>query len=133
MKQYLLDTNICIYILNQRPESVYRKFKKVKIENISISAITEFELNYGIQKSANSEKNKSALAEFLSYLKKIAFSTKTADIAARIRVQLEKQGKPIGPYDLLIASEAFSQDLILVTNNEKEFKRIKGLKIENWV
>lgn len=132
MSQYLLDTNICIYIINQKPEAVYQKFKKVKLENIFISTITEFELNYGVQKSLHHKKNKSVLDEFLSYLNIIPFNSESSNIAARIRVELEKQGKPIGPYDLLIASEAINQGFTLVTNNEKEFKRVKSIKIENW-
>ncbi len=133
MSQFLLDTNICIYIINQKPESVYQRFKKVKLENIFISTITEFELNYGVQKSLHNKKNKSVLDEFLSYLNIIPFSSESSNIAARIRFELEKQGKPIGPFDLLIASEAINKELTLVTNNEKEFNRIKGLKIANWV
>jgi len=132
MSRYLLDTNICIYIINQKPESVYRKFKKVKLENIFISTITELELNYGVQKSLHYKKNKSALDEFLSYLNLLPCGSESPNIAAQIRVELEKQGRPIGPFDLLIASEAITQGSTLVTNNEKEFKRVKGLKVENW-
>jgi tRNA(fMet)-specific endonuclease VapC len=133
MSQYLLDTNICIYIINQKPESVYQKFKKVKLENIFISAITEFELNYGVQKSLHHKKNTTVLGEFLSYLNIIPFGSDSSKIAARIRVESEKQGKPIGPFDLLIASEAINQGLTLVTNNEKEFRRVKSLRIVNWI
>jgi len=132
MSQYLLDTNICIYIINHKPESVYQQFKKVNLENIFISTITEFELFYGVQKSSRPVKNKSALNEFLGYLNIIPFSSESSAIAARIRVDLERQGKPVGPYDLLIASEAINKGFTLVTNNEKEFKQVKGLKVENW-
>ncbi len=133
MSQYLLDTNICIYIINKRPESVYKKFKKVKLENIFISSITDFELRYGVEKSQKSEKNFHILKEFIGYLNIIPFDTSESMIAASIRNRLEKKGEMIGPYDILIASQAISKDLVLVTNNEKEFKRIKELKIENWI
>lgn len=133
MSQYLLDTNICIYIINKRPESVYKKFKKVNLENIFISSITDFELRYGVEKSQRSEKNFHILEEFIGYLNILPFDTSESMVAASIRNRLEKKGEMIGPYDILIASQAISKDLILVTNNEKEFKRIKELKIENWI
>ncbi|RHX91316.1 VapC toxin family PIN domain ribonuclease [Leptospira yasudae] len=133
MTHYLLDTNICIYIINQKPDSVYKKFKKIKLENIFISSITEFELKYGVQKSLHFEKNLKVLEEFLSYLNILPFGSKDSNKAAKIRVDLERVGKPIGPFDLLIASQALSNKLTLVTNNEKEFNRIKELKIENWL
>lgn len=133
MSQYLLDTNICIYIINKRPESVYKKFKKVKLENISISSITDFELRYGVEKSQRSEKNFQILEDFLSYLNIVPFDGSASMIAASLRNRLENKGEMIGPYDILIASQAIAKDLVLVTNNEKEFKRIKELKIENWL
>jgi tRNA(fMet)-specific endonuclease VapC len=133
VSQYLLDTNICIYIINKRPESVYKKFKKVKLENISISSITDFELRYGVEKSQRSEKNFQILEDFLSYLNIVPFDSSASMIAASLRNRLEKKGEMIGPYDILIASQAIAKDLVLVTNNEKEFKRIKELKIENWL
>ncbi|EMY15526.1 PIN domain protein [Leptospira weilii str. Ecochallenge] len=133
MTQYLLDTNICIYIINQKPESVYKKFKKIKLENIFISSITEFELKYGVQKSLHFERNLKVLEEFLSYLNILPFVSEDTNKAAKVRVELEKVGKPIGPFDLLIASQALSNKLTLVTNDEKEFTRIKEIKIENWL
>ncbi|EMF83403.1 PIN domain protein [Leptospira weilii serovar Topaz str. LT2116] len=133
MTQYLLDTNICIYIINQKPESVYKKFKKIKLENIFISSITEFELKYGVQKSLHFERNLKVLEEFLSYLNILPFVSEDTNKAAKVRVELERVGKPIGPFDLLIASQALSNKLTLVTNNEKEFTRIKDIKIENWL
>ncbi|EKR65305.1 MULTISPECIES: type II toxin-antitoxin system VapC family toxin [Leptospira] len=133
MTQYLLDTNICIYIINQKPESVYKKFKKIKLENIFISSITEFELKYGVQKSLHFERNLKVLEEFLSYLNILPFVSEDTNKAAKVRVELERVGKPIGPFDLLIASQALSNKLTLVTNNEKEFTRIKEIKIENWL
>ncbi|TGN04017.1 type II toxin-antitoxin system tRNA(fMet)-specific endonuclease VapC [Leptospira dzoumogneensis] len=133
MNKYLLDTNICIYIINRRPDSVYKKFKKAALENIYISSITEFELYFGIEKSLHKEKNRRALADFIGYLNILPFDSNSSTIAAKLRFNLEKSGKSIGPFDLLIASQAISNDHILVTNNEKEFKRIKELKLENWL
>ncbi|MCW7494708.1 type II toxin-antitoxin system VapC family toxin [Leptospira sp. 2 VSF19] len=133
MNQYLLDTNTCIYIINKKPENVYQKFKKVSLDNIFISTITEFELKYGVQKSQKPDQNQKTLNEFLGYLNIIPFDSEAASIAGSIRTRLEKKGEIIGPYDLLIASQAIANDIIIVTNNEKEFKRIKELKIENWI
>ncbi len=133
MNQYLLDTNICIYIINKKPEKVYQKFKKISLDNIFISSITEFELRYGVQKSKKADQNQKTLNDFLSYLNVINFDSESAFVAGSIRSKLEQKGEIIGPYDLLIASQAISSDIILVTNNEREFKRIKELKIENWI
>ncbi|HMV45760.1 MAG TPA: type II toxin-antitoxin system VapC family toxin [Leptospiraceae bacterium] len=133
MNQYLLDTNICIYIINKRPDSVYKKFKKINLDNIFISVITDFELRYGVEKSQRSEKNFQILEEFLGYLNVLPLETSDSMIAGALKNRLEKKGELIGPYDLLIASQAISRDLVLVTNNEKEFKRIKEIKIENWI
>ena len=133
MKSYLLDTNICIYTINKRPIEVYKKFKRVKLESIYISSVTVHELYYGVQKSNRAENNLKVLDEFIQYLNIISFSDKDAVAAAEIRVVLEKAGKPIGPYDLMIAAQAFRGKYTLVTNNEREFKRIKNLEIENWV
>ncbi|WP_032917910.1 type II toxin-antitoxin system tRNA(fMet)-specific endonuclease VapC [Leptospira santarosai] len=133
MTHYLLDTNICIYIINQKPESVYKKFKKIKLENIFISSITEFELKHGVQKSLHFERNLKVLEEFLGYLNILQFVSKDASKNAKIRVELERVGKPIGPFDLLIASQALANKLTLVTNNEKEFARIKEIKMESWL
>ncbi|MDF3822414.1 type II toxin-antitoxin system VapC family toxin [Leptospira sp. 96542] len=133
MSQYLLDTNTCIYIINKKPEKVYQKFKKVSLDNIFISTITEFELRYGVQKSQKADQNQKTLNEFLGYLNIIPFDSVAASIAGSVRTRLEKKGEIIGSYDLLIASQAIANDIIIVTNNEKKFKRIKELKIENWI
>ncbi|BDA80258.1 twitching motility protein PilT [Leptospira kobayashii] len=133
MSQYLLDTNICIYIINKRPEAVLKKFKKISLDNIFISSITEFELRYGVEKSQRHEQNLRILEDFLGYLNIISFDGNDSNVAANVRTRLEKKGEVIGPYDLLIASQAISRELILVTNNEKEFKRIKEIQLENWI
>ncbi len=133
MNQYLLDTNICIYIMNKKPEAVYQKFKKVNLDNIFISAISEFEIKYGVEKSKKSDQNRKTVLEFLGFLNILPFDSQSTSIAGSLRSTLEKKGQIIGPYDLLIASQALAKDLILITNNEKEFRRIKDLKIENWI
>jgi len=131
--RYLLDTNICIYLIKNRPPEVLESFRKHSPEDVAISAITLFELEYGVEKSGAPERSKSALAKFLLSLNLIEFDPFAASDAAAIRAKLEKQGTPIGPFDLLIAAIARSRDMILVTNNIREFSRIEGLQTENWV
>jgi len=130
--EYLLDTNICIYIIKKKPEIVLKKFKGFPLGSIGISTITLAELQYGIRKSLNPEKNLSALNQFIIPLAIIDFDYNATIEYGLIRAELEKKGTPIGPLDTLIGSHAKSAGLILVTNNEKEFKRIENLKIENW-
>ncbi len=130
--KYLLDTNICIYIIKQKPKKVIEKFIDHKPGDIFISSITVSELNYGVEKSSKAVENMVALKEFLQPLVVIDYDENDASIYGSIRTDLERRGSPIGAMDLLIASQAVSRDLVLVTNNEKEFKRIKNLSIENW-
>jgi len=131
--KYLLDTNICIYIIKKKPQSVIKRFEKLKSGSVAISTITLSELYYGIAKSSKPDENMIALQEFISPLEVLDFTNVDALIYGKIRNSLEKKGSPIGAMDLLIAAIAKSQDLILVTNNTKEFSRIPELKIENWV
>lgn len=130
--RYLLDTNICIYIIKKKPESVIKKFEKLKVGSIAISTITLSELYFGVAKSSKPDENLIALQEFISPLEILDFTISDSVIYGKIRNSLEKKGLPIGAMDLLIASIAKSNDLILVTNNVKEFSRIEDLKIENW-
>jgi tRNA(fMet)-specific endonuclease VapC len=130
--EYILDTNICIYIIKKRPINVFEKFRSLSVGSIGISSITLAELQFGIMKSSNPEKNQEALDKFLIPLEIIDFGVNATIEYGKIRADLEKNGTPIGPLDTLIASHAKSLDLILVTNNEREFERIVGLKIENW-
>lgn len=131
--QFLIDTNICIYIINNRPPEVIRKFKRVAIGDIGISSISVSELYYGVCKSKRIKENLKRLEEFLRPFEIIPYDENASKSYGEIRSQLEKQGNVIGPLDLLIAAHALSSGLILITNNEKEFKRIKSLKVENWV
>jgi tRNA(fMet)-specific endonuclease VapC len=130
---YLLDTNICIYIIRKKPDDVIIKLKSKSKKDIYISSITIAELEYGVSKSKFPEKNKIALIEFLSIFKIINFDDHDAMEFGIIKSNLESNGKIIGPMDLLLAAQAKSKNLILVTNNTKEFERITDLKIENWV
>lgn len=130
--KYLLDTNICIYLINERPKKVLAHFKRHSLEDIGISSITASELAFGVAKSASS-KNSAALEAFLLPLNVVDYDAGAAMIYGDIRATLEKQGKTIGPLDVLIAATALSRQLILVTNNEKEFRRISKLKVENWL
>ena len=133
MIRYLIDTNICIYIMNKRPIGIIHKFKLFDVGEIGVSTITVSELQYGVSKSKNRRLNKQRLEEFLFPLEILPYDEIAATIYGDIRVQLEKRGEPIGPLDLLIAAHALSRNLVLLSNNEKEFKRVKNLKVENWV
>ena len=130
--KYLIDTNICIYIMNKRPIDVIKRFKKVNTGEIGISTVTISELQYGVSKSQQRKKNQIRLDEFISPLIILSYDNDAAKTYGDIRCNLEKTGQPIGPLDLLIAAHAMSQGLIIVTSNDKEFSRIKNLKVENW-
>jgi len=130
--RYILDTDICIYIIKKKPEQVLKKLAKFESTDIASSAVTLSELIYGAEKSQHKEKNLEALTGFLVPIDILAWDENAAKSTGEIRAVLEKSGKVIGPYDLQIAGQALSLNLTLVTNNEKEFSRVKGLKIENW-
>jgi len=131
--RYMLDTNICIYLIKKRPSVVLERFSQHSPQDVAISTITLFELQYGIEKSQYRQRSENALSKFLLPLNLINLDRSAAIETATIRAQLERKGMPIGPYDLLIAGLARSRDMILVTNNTKEFERIVGLHLENWV
>ena len=118
--------------MNKRPIKIIHKFKQFDVGEIGVSSITVSELQYGIAKSNNLRVNKQRLEEFLSPLEILPYDEIAANTYGDIRYQLEKRGQPIGPLDLFIAAHALSLKMVLITNNEKEFKRIKNLKIENW-
>ncbi|OHB67458.1 MAG: hypothetical protein A2Y76_14635 [Planctomycetes bacterium RBG_13_60_9] len=129
---YLLDTNICIYVIKKKPPAVLKQVQSKQPGEIAISSITLAELEYGIARSRYPDRNRVALLEFLFPFAILDFDPMAAVEYGRIRSSLESKGKPIGPMDLLLAAQAKSHNLILVTNNEKEFRRIDGLRIENW-
>ena len=130
---YLLDSNICIYIINQSPKQVVNHIKKLKVHQIKLSSISLAELEYGVSKSRNREKNRNALINFASAFDIVEFNDNDAEIYGLIRAELEQKGQVIGPYDMQIAAQALTRDLILVTNNTAEYARIPKLKLENWV
>ncbi|MEQ1105852.1 type II toxin-antitoxin system tRNA(fMet)-specific endonuclease VapC [Acinetobacter ursingii] len=129
---YLLDTNICIYVINHKPQHVFERFKQYQLGQLAISSITASELAFGVEKSG-SERNKQALAKFLAPLDVLPYDEKAVQYYAKLRHQLQSKGQTIGSLDMLIAAHALSLDIILVTNNTKEFERIDELKLENWV
>ena len=131
--KYLLDTNICIYIIKQNPASVVKKFATLTLGNIGISSITFAELMYGVEKSQHRNTNKLALEEFALPLEIIPFDENAAAQYGTIRSSLEKRGTPIGALDFLIAAHALSIKATLITNNKKEFERVPNLKAENWI
>jgi tRNA(fMet)-specific endonuclease VapC len=131
--KYMLDTNICIYTIKHKPESVINNFMSHKPEDLCISSITYAELMHGVEKSQAVEKNRLAILLFLSPITILNFGDKAAGEYGRVRAALERKGTPIGPLDMLIAGHAKSEGLILVTNNTREFKRVDGLALEDWV
>lgn len=131
--KYLLDTNICIYLIKGNDEKLIKKFIKRSPIDFAISSITLSELWYGVYKSKKQKENKAALTSFLQPFEVIYFDDKAAEIYGLIRSKLESDGNLIGSMDLLIAAIALANNLILLTNNEREFKRVPKLKVENWV
>ena len=130
---YMLDTNICIYAIKNKPEQVLEKLKQNLSNRICISAITLAELQHGVEKSMNPEKNSMALLQFLSILDILPFDDLAAVEYGKICAYLQKRGTPIGTIDMLIAAHAKTENLIIVTNNVREFERVPDLKIENWI
>jgi tRNA(fMet)-specific endonuclease VapC len=128
----LLDTNTCIYIINNRPPEVLERFRSYKAGEVGISSIAASELAYGVSKSG-SIKNRKALDMFLAPLQVLPFDVQCLWFYADLRASLEKKGLTIGPMDTLIAAQALSIDGTLVTNNLKEFSRVPKLKLENWL
>jgi len=133
LKRRMLDTNICIYIIKNKPLNVLKRFKKFDIGDLVISSVTVSELFYGVYKSKYIEKNLKALEDFLYPFDIIEFDENAAIEYGKIRASLEEKGQVIGGLDMLIAASAKSQGMVLVTNNIKEFKRIEDLEIENWI
>lgn len=131
--KYMLDTNICIYVIKKKPLHALKKFAAVNREDMCISSITLAELMFGACKSNNPIKNKSALMIFLAGIKILPFNDAAATEYGDIRATLERRGTPIGANDLLIAAHARSMQLTLVTNNLKEFARVDGLQLEDWI
>jgi tRNA(fMet)-specific endonuclease VapC len=130
--RYLLDTNICIYIHRQKPEKVLTRFQKLKPGDAAISVITWGELLYGAEKSKQRKKILQMFEEFKTFVPVLPIPETAGNTYGTIRASLESKGTPIGNNDLWIAAHAKAADLTIVTNNEREFQRIPGLKIQNW-
>ena len=129
---YMLDTNICIYAIRNKPEIVLWNLRRHLQDDLCISAITLAELRHGIEKSANPEKNAKALIQFVSILRVLPFDDLAAVEYGKICAYLQRRGTPIGTMDMLIAAHARAEEMTLVTNNVREFERVPELTIENW-
>jgi tRNA(fMet)-specific endonuclease VapC len=131
--QYLLDTNIIIYVRRRRPPEVLSRFAKLKLGEAVLSVITYGELFYGLEKGRSGRDGMQQLEEMTSFLPVLPLPAEAAKAYGRIRAALEADGQIIGHNDLWIAAHAYAAGLTLVTNNEREFRRVPGLRIENWV
>lgn len=132
MLRYLLDTNLCIRVLRDRPREVRERFN-LEADSLCISTVVLMELLYGAAKSSRPEHNRSEVERFAARLDVLPFDDTAADHAADIRASLERRGQPIGGYDLLIAGHARSRGLTVVTGNLAEFRRVDGLRCEDWL
>ena len=130
--RYMLDTNICIYVIKHKPEKVFQKLQTIHPEDVCISSVTYAELVHGVEKSSAVEKNRLALSMLLANMEILDFDADAADCYGKIRAGLERKGTPIGPLDMMIAGHAQSLGYTVVTNNVKEFSRVNALRIENW-
>jgi tRNA(fMet)-specific endonuclease VapC len=130
---YMLDTNICIYIIKKKPKGVFDRFERLTVGSVCMSLVTLAELEYGALRSNNSKKALDILAELVSYIPVISIEENVAKHYAQIRADLAAKGEMIGNNDLWIAAHTRSMDYILVSNNVKEFERVEKLKLENWV
>lgn len=129
--RYMLDTDICIYTINERPARVLRAFQQFQHVGLGISSVTAAELYFGVARTG-SQRNLDALRRFLATLEVAPFDHTAAEVSGSLRAWLASQGTPIGPYDTLIAAHAHTLGAILVSNNTREFERVPGLKVENW-
>jgi len=130
--RYMLDTNICIYVVKNKPLEI-RELFNTHSEHICLSSVTVAELLYGAEKSERRDHNLTVIENFMARLDILAFDEKAAGHYGDIRAELERKGTPIGPYDLMIPGHARSEGLVLVTNNRREFDRVSGLRVENWL
>jgi len=129
---YLLDTNICIFLINCHPQLVRDRFQRIPVGDVAVSSITISELRYGVEKSRKRAQNAAALQKFLLPLMIVAYDQEAAEQYGRIRARLEREGKSIGPMDTMIAAHALALGLTVVTNNTGEFQRVPRLRIEDW-
>lgn len=132
MLKYMLDTNICIFTIKNKPIAVREKFN-LHANHLCISTVTLMELIYGAEKSAAPERNLAVIEGLKARLEVLDYDTSAAEHTGQIKAELAGQGLPIGPYDQMIAGHARSRGLIIVTNNTREFERVSGIRLEDWV
>jgi tRNA(fMet)-specific endonuclease VapC len=132
MLRYMLDTNICIYVIKNRPEGLRERFNRLS-DQLCISAVTLAEIIYGAEKSARPIENLAVVDQFAARLDVLPFGERAATHYGQIRADLERAGHPVGLHDMMIGGHARSEGLALVSNNLREFQRIEGLRVENWV
>ncbi|ANI80244.1 type II toxin-antitoxin system tRNA(fMet)-specific endonuclease VapC [Sphingobium sp. EP60837] len=132
MLKFMLDTNICIFTIKNRPQEVRSAFKQHQGQ-MCISSVTLMELIYGAEKSSNPERNLADVEGFAARLEVLNYGREAAAHTGQLRAELSRAGTPIGPYDQMIAGHARSAGLIIVTNNQREFERVPGLRVEDWV
>ena len=131
--RYLLDTNICIYIAKGQPAAVRHRFETLSIQQLAMSTITLGELRFGAEKSQSRERALATIAQLVQMIQPCALPTAAAEHYGHVRATLSQQGLPIGNNDLWIAAHALAEGWTLVTNNLREFSRVPGLRVENWV
>ena len=129
--RYMLDTDICIYTINERSSAVLRAFRQFQSTGLGVSSVTAAELFFGVARTG-SQRNLDALRRFLATLEIAPFDALAAEVFGSMRAWLASRGTPIGPYDTMIAAHAQALGVTLVSNNTREFKRVPGLKVENW-
>jgi tRNA(fMet)-specific endonuclease VapC len=129
--RYMLDTDICIYTINERSPAVLRAVAQFQSAGLGISSVTAAELYFGVARTG-SQRNLDALRRLVATLEVASFDVAAAEVSGSLRAWLASQGTPIGPYDTLIAAHAHALGVTLVTNNTREFERVPGLRVENW-
>ena len=132
MLRYMLDTNICIYVIKSRPAGLRERFNSLA-DQLCISAITLAEIIYGAEKSARPVENLAIIEQFVARLDVLSFGERAATHYGQLRAELERAGHPVGIHDMMIGGHARSEGLTLVSNNLREFQRMEGLRLENWV
>jgi tRNA(fMet)-specific endonuclease VapC len=130
--KYLLDTDICIYIAKHKPPHILARFNRMHSGDVGMSVVTYLELMYGAAKSRHIQANLATIEQLAQLIPVKALDSAAGTYYGKLRADLELRGSPIGAYDLLIAAHAFTLELVLVTNNTREFRRVKGLQLENW-
>lgn len=133
MISYMLDTDICVELLRGRAARVFDRLSRCRVDAVAISSITLAELQYGAAKTARPARHALLLTQFCAPLAVLPYDHQAAEVYGAVRMALEQAGTPIGPLDTLIASHALSQGVTLVTNNQREFRRVVGLAVENWL